>query len=113
MRTLKTNKKVGQVVGCASVRAGDAEILAASANGLMLRVPLNSIRLSGRYSQGPRLMNLKEGDEVSSIAIISQEDLEMAVPPDVNGAGDSTGLNGEAAADGASDTPEADGNTGE
>ena len=95
-----TNKKVGQVVGCASVRSGDTEILAASTDGLMLRLPLESIRLSGRYSRGVRLINLKAGDRLSSIAIISQEDLEMAVPPEINDAGNGIALNGDAAPDG-------------
>ncbi len=101
VRALLTNEKVGQVVGCASVRSDDTEILAASADGLMLRVPLESIRLSGRYSQGTRLIKLKAGDRLSSIAIISQEDLEMAVPPEVNGASNGAALNGDAAPDGA------------
>ena len=39
VRALLTDEKAGQVVGCASVRSGDTEILAASTDGLMLRVP--------------------------------------------------------------------------
>lgn len=83
VRTLRTNEKVGQVVGCVPVRSGDAEILAVSSKGLVLRVPLNLIRLSGRYSQGSRLINLREGDQLSSVAMISDEDLKMSVPPEV------------------------------
>jgi DNA gyrase subunit A len=101
VRALRTDDKVGQVVGCATVRSGDTEILAVSADGLMLRVPLDLIRLSGRYSQGTRLINLKAGDRLSSIAIISQEDLEMAVPPEINGASNGAALNGDAAPDNA------------
>ena len=65
----------------------------------MLRVPLDSIRLTGRNSQGVRLISLRDGDQLSSIAIISQADLEMAVPPEINGAGNGTALNGGAAPD--------------
>jgi DNA gyrase subunit A len=57
--------------------------------GVVLRTSLNQIRETGRSTQGVKLMNLYEGDEVVGIAIFSDQN-------------DTNGTVGEASEDGTS-----------
>ena len=45
-----------------------------SQNGIVIRIPANSISKFGRTSQGVKLMNLEEGDKVSSMAFVAPEE---------------------------------------
>src|SRR6185503_16087751 len=47
-------------------------------NGQALRLKVKHIRQAGRATMGTRLINLKEGDTVASIARLSAKDLEPA-----------------------------------
>src|SRR6185503_15616044 len=48
-------------------------------NGQALRLKVKHIRQAGRATMGTRLINLKEGDTVASVARLSAKDLEPAV----------------------------------
>jgi DNA gyrase subunit A len=72
-RTLERNNKTGPIVAVRSIAATD-EIMLISRAGIVLRTDLESIRETGRRTQGVTLMNLSEGDEVVGIAIIGDED---------------------------------------
>lgn len=61
--TAKVTSKTGQVVS-AHVIIDQAELLALSAKGLVLRTSLKSIRSAGRATQGVRIMKLGAGDKV-------------------------------------------------
>ncbi|HOO77284.1 MAG TPA: DNA gyrase subunit A [bacterium] len=71
--TLRTTDKVGVLVGVASVREGD-ELMLMSAEGKMIRIPVDSIRAIGRITQGVRLLKLDEGDRLVSLAKIAERD---------------------------------------
>ena len=42
--------------------------------GIMIRVPVEGIRISGRNTQGVKIMNLKPGDLVVDVARVVKED---------------------------------------
>jgi len=42
--------------------------------GIMIRVPVEGIRISGRNTQGVRVMNLTSGDLVVDVARVVKED---------------------------------------
>lgn len=71
--TLKRTDKTGELVAMRAIKASD-EIMIISRNGIIIRTDLESIRESNRSTQGVRLMNLGEGDEVVGIAILFDED---------------------------------------
>jgi len=64
---LKTTEKNGLVVGILTVHQDD-EIMAVTQEGMVVRCPVNDIRLCGRSSQGVRLISLGKTDRVMSVA---------------------------------------------
>jgi DNA gyrase subunit A len=64
---LKTTEKNGLVVGILTVQQDD-EIMVITQEGMVVRCPVNDIRLSGRSTQGVRLISLNKSDKVTSVA---------------------------------------------
>ncbi len=64
---LKTTEKNGLVVGILTVQ-DDEEIMAVTQEGMVVRCPVNDIRLCGRSTQGVRLISLGKSDKVTSVA---------------------------------------------
>ena len=62
---IKTTARNGKVVG---LRAVDpkGEVLIVTDGGTLLRIPVNSIRVIGRNTQGVKLINVSEGEKVVS-----------------------------------------------
>ena len=74
---LKTTVKNGKVVGIMRVQE-DSDVLVMTRNGKLIRVRSVDIRAVGRATQGVRLINLDEGDQVTAATLIEAE-----VAPDV------------------------------
>ncbi len=71
--TLKRNEKTGAVVGLKEVQPDD-ELMMITKKGIMIRVPVDGIRVTGRNTQGVKVMNLTPGDLVVDVARIVKED---------------------------------------
>src|SRR5437879_3280353 len=80
--TLKRNEKTGAIVALKEVQPED-ELMMITKKGIMIRVPVEGIRISGRNTQGVKVMNLTPGDLVVDVARIVKEDED-----DGNGGGD-------------------------
>ena len=63
----KIREHHGQVAGIERVSEDD-ELLIMTSNGMMLRIPVKDIKISGRNTQGVRLIRLKEEDRVVAMA---------------------------------------------
>jgi DNA gyrase subunit A len=70
--TIKTGERNGKVVGVKEVSADD-ELIVTSQNGMVIRIPVRGIRVQGRATMGVRVMRLKDGDRVVSLARLAQE----------------------------------------
>lgn len=66
------NEKTGKVVALKTIKA-DEDILAISADGVMIRTHADSINLVGRTSMGVRLMKVSEQDTLVSVEIVDRE----------------------------------------
>jgi DNA gyrase subunit A len=73
LRDIRTSDRNGLVVGIASVR-DDHDIMLITTQGMVNRTRVNEIRVVGRNTQGVRIMNLREGDKIASIAKVAHED---------------------------------------
>lgn len=67
VRTLNVTAKNGPIVGARIVRE-DEELMAISAQGVMIRMAVADISRQGRSSQGVTVMRLGDGDSVQAIA---------------------------------------------
>jgi DNA gyrase subunit A len=63
------------VVGVAAVRDSD-DIMLITAGGMVNRTHVREIRVVGRNTQGVRVMGLKEGDKIASLAKVAPEEGE-------------------------------------
>ena len=64
---IKTGKRNGMVMGASGVREDD-EVMLITANGMMVRTAAKEISVIGRATQGVRVVSLKEGDRLSTLA---------------------------------------------
>jgi DNA gyrase subunit A len=67
----KLTAKTGDLVAARVVGDGDAEAIMMSAEGLVTRTDVKSIRETGRAAQGVIVMRLNKGDTVTSMATLS------------------------------------------
>jgi DNA gyrase subunit A len=79
LRDIRTSDRNGPVVGVLAVRDPD-DIMLIAKNGMVNRTHVREIRITGRNTQGVRVMNLDEGDEIVSIAKVAPEEVDEAAP---------------------------------
>jgi len=70
---IKIVDKNGPVVGIKTVREED-EIMLISKSGMVVRIAVKDISEIGRATQGVRLISLKPGDKLTSVAMVEKED---------------------------------------
>jgi DNA gyrase subunit A len=76
---IKTTERNGNVVALKNVREED-ELMMMTAKGMVIRTAINSIRSIGRGTQGVKLISLKEGDKLVSVASLVGEAKEEMLP---------------------------------
>lgn len=72
IKTAKVTAKTGKLVGANIVNVDDMEgdMIITSAKGQIIRIPLKSISVLGRATQGVKIMRPQEGDSVSAAAVL-------------------------------------------
>jgi DNA gyrase subunit A len=78
---IKTSDRNGSVVAVTKVTDAD-EVMLTTTRGILIRTRVTDTRLIGRNTQGVRLIRLDDGDAVSSLAKIPEEELAAVVPPE-------------------------------
>ena len=71
--TLRHTEKTGALVAIREVEETD-EVMIVTQNGTLIRLKVSGISTIGRYSQGVRLIRLKEGDAIADVSIVAAED---------------------------------------
>jgi DNA gyrase subunit A len=77
--TLKKTEKTGPIVALMEVIPDD-ELMMITRQGVIIRLPVDGIRVIGRNTQGVRVMNLDSGDAVVDVARVVKEDEGGAEP---------------------------------
>jgi DNA gyrase subunit A len=72
VRTLNITDKSGDCVALKVVHS-DEDLLIISAQGVIIRVRMQEITSKGRYTQGVKLINIREDDSVGTVAIVEAE----------------------------------------
>ncbi|AGA24596.1 DNA gyrase subunit A [Singulisphaera acidiphila] len=96
---IKTTDRNGPVVAIAKVTEAD-EVMLTTTSGILIRTPVADMREIGRNTQGVRLIRVEEGDSVSSLAKLPEEELTADVEAEVEAAGlhaDAIPVDGETA----------------
>jgi DNA gyrase subunit A len=80
--TLKTTDRVGHLVAIKAVSSAD-DLMIITLAGIMIRMDVGTIRTMGRNTQGVRLINLNEGDEIADVTPLAlDEDAEDPIEGD-------------------------------
>jgi DNA gyrase subunit A len=77
VQTIKLTDKKGALAGAMIVREHD-ELVFISQNGMVQRTSVKGISLYGRASQGVNVMNLRDDDVVSAVALVMEGQAETA-----------------------------------
>ena len=78
VKTITVTEKTGELVSLKAV-TDDDDLMIITKKGTMIRMGVNTLRVMGRATQGVRLINLRKGDEIASIAKVpaSEEEEEL------------------------------------
>jgi DNA gyrase subunit A len=82
---IRTTERNGKVITAKFCREED-EAMFITESGMIVRTAIADISTVGRNTQGVRLVNLKDGDSLVSVEIISSADLERFVDEEGEGA---------------------------
>lgn len=73
VKALNITEKNGNIVSFKCVK-GDCDLLIITNNGIIIRLPLDQVSSTGRVAQGVRLINLKDTQKVSTVALVEKCD---------------------------------------
>ena len=73
VRTLDITEKTGKLVAIKNVTDND-DLMIINRSGLTIRMAVSDIRVAHRATQGVRLINLREGDAIASISVVSKSE---------------------------------------
>jgi DNA gyrase subunit A len=71
--TLEVTEKTGSVLGVAQVSEED-DVMLVTDGGKIIRMPVAEIRVSGRNTQGVRLIGMEEDEHVASLARLAEKE---------------------------------------
>ncbi len=74
VKALNVTKKNGNIVSFKTVHNNE-DLMIITNSGIVIRLPLEQVSSTGRVAQGVKLINLKEEQRVSTIAIVEKEEL--------------------------------------
>ncbi|HEY1590362.1 MAG TPA: DNA gyrase subunit A [Solirubrobacteraceae bacterium] len=84
VKTIQLTENKGQLAGALVVREHQ-ELVFISQNGMVQRTSVRGISRYGRASQGVRVMNLREDDQVSAVALVVESETPTAAKVVENG----------------------------
>ncbi len=79
VKTIALTANKGQLAGALVVREHQ-ELVFISQNGMVQRTSVRGINRYGRSSQGVRLMNIRDDDQVSAVALVVESEAATAAP---------------------------------
>lgn len=74
IRSAIVNTKTGELIGVKTLTGDDQEVIIISKQGQTIRLGLKDTPALGRATQGVRIMRMREGDEVVSLALVEKSD---------------------------------------
>lgn len=92
VKTINITEKTGNLIAIKNVTDED-DLMIINKSGITIRIPVVDLRVMGRATQGVRLINLKDGDEIAAVAKVEvfdeleekEEEAEMSDNESDNG----------------------------
>ena len=75
VKALNVTEKNGNIVSFKTVN-GDEDLMIITDSGIFIWLPLEQVSSTGRVAQGVRLINLKDEQKVSTVALVNKDEQE-------------------------------------
>jgi DNA gyrase subunit A len=75
VKTLQVTDKTGKIVAIKEVHQDD-DLLITTQSGIMIRMAVSDLRVSGRATQGVKIIRIDEGDSIADIAVVKDPERE-------------------------------------
>ena len=75
VKTMNITEKTGKLVAIKDVVDGD-DLMIINKSGILIRIAVDTLRVMGRATQGVRLINLRDNDEIAAVTKVKAEDIE-------------------------------------
>ncbi len=75
VKTINITEKTGKLIAIKNV-SDDNDLMIITQNGLTIRVAVKTIRVMGRAAQGVRIINLRDNDQIASVAKVRSYEIE-------------------------------------
>ncbi len=85
VKTINITEKTGNLISVQAVNEED-DLMIINRSGITIRTAISGIRLAGRATQGVRIINLREGDEIASVVAVPRTEEESSAE-DIEGGG--------------------------
>ncbi|MEG2282151.1 MAG: DNA gyrase subunit A, partial [Rikenellaceae bacterium] len=82
VKTLTITEKTGNLVSIQSV-SDQNDLMIINKSGMTIRIPVESLRVMGRATQGVRVINLKNDDAIGSITIVPKMEEEVVIEENI------------------------------
>ena len=73
VKTINITEKTGKLIAIKNVKDGD-DLMIINKSGLTIRLAVDTVRVAGRATQGVRLIKLKDGDSIASVAKVDRSE---------------------------------------
>ncbi|HMM10845.1 MAG TPA: DNA gyrase subunit A [Bacteroidales bacterium] len=75
IKTINVTEKTGKLIAMLDVTDKD-DLMIINKSGILIRIGVDTLRVMGRATQGVKLINLKQGDEIAAVAKANTEEVE-------------------------------------
>jgi DNA gyrase subunit A len=72
VKTINITDKTGDLISIKDVTDTD-DLMIINKSGIIIRIAIENLRLMGRATQGVRLINIRQGDEIAAVAKVTAE----------------------------------------
>ncbi len=82
VKTINITDKTGKLIALKDVN-DQYDLMIITQAGNILRIPVNSLRVMGRATQGVRLINIRENDSIASVAYVEVTEEDTGLETDI------------------------------
>lgn len=84
VKTINVTEKTGKLIALKGVN-NQYDLMIITQVGNVLRIPVSSLRVMGRATQGVRLINIRENDKIASVAYVEVNEDDSLEQPQISG----------------------------
>ena len=83
MKTLNTTDKNGKIVALRAVN-GDEDLMIITDDGIVIRLPMEQVKMSGRNTQGVKLIRVLDAQKVATVEVVEKGEEETEAETSVS-----------------------------